>query len=98
MCGITINHYTTRVLSDAGKAMSGSFFRLLAVLAELNIFFQVGMNVVLYVGVFDFGFVAASCVVSRVASLVWRHEHTDRPMHTHTHAHTHAHVDTHTHT
>eukprot|EP01138_Halocafeteria_seosinensis_P005940 gb/GECG01006072.1/.p1 GENE.gb/GECG01006072.1/~~gb/GECG01006072.1/.p1 ORF type:complete len:1035 (+),score=123.73 gb/GECG01006072.1/:1-3105(+) len=55
-CGIMMNHYMKKALSEEGEFLTMRVFRLLAVLAESGVFFLIGMNIVLYSGDFDLKF------------------------------------------
>ena len=66
--GIFMNHYTRKSLSPDGRETSSRLFRMLAFLAETTVFFQVGLNVVLFQGKFEVGFLfctIALCLVAR---------------------------------
>jgi NhaP-type Na+/H+ or K+/H+ antiporter len=72
---IGMNHYTRRVLSRDGKVTSVAVFRMLSTLADTSVFFQIGLNVILNLGVgnaFDMNFTVVSliaCLVSRAANI-----------------------------
>jgi len=67
-CGIAMNHYNTKVLSDRGRDFAYHSFKLLAYLSETSVFVQVGVNVIAFIGDFRFGLVVLMiilCIVAR---------------------------------
>lgn len=70
--GISINHYTNKALSPHGRVTTQKVFRMLAFVAETVVFFQVGMNVILYSTVFSWALVAVTivlCVLARALNI-----------------------------
>ncbi len=70
--GISINHYTNKALSPHGRVTTQKVFRMLAFVAETVVFFQVGMNVILYSTVFNWSLVAITivlCVAARALNI-----------------------------
>lgn len=49
-CGILMNHYMKKALTEEGRFLTARVFRLLAVLAESGVFFLIGMNIVIFSG------------------------------------------------
>ena len=70
--GIAMNHYTQKALDRRGRETSNRAFRMLAFIAETVVFFQVGMNVVLYVRELHWALISITlclCLVARALNV-----------------------------
>jgi len=73
-CGIAMNQYTRPVMTRDGKETSTAVFKMLAHLADTAIFFQIGLNVIINLGVGDYnmGFIIwtlVACIVARACNV-----------------------------
>ena len=69
-CGIIMNSYTRKILSISGRHVSSGVFKMLATLADTAVFFQIGLNVILLLGVGEYH--AAFIAVTLVGCLIGR--------------------------
>lgn len=69
-CGIIMNSYTRKILSISGRHVSSGVFKMLATLADTTVFFQIGLNVALLLGVGQYH--AAFIAITLVGCLVGR--------------------------
>lgn len=75
VCGIAMNVYTRRILTLDGRTVSTAVFRMLSTLADTAIFFQIGLNVTMNIGLtgsWDMLFIAwtlVACLIGRFANV-----------------------------
>jgi NhaP-type Na+/H+ or K+/H+ antiporter len=73
-CGIAMGSYTTRVMSIPGRHVASGVTKMLATLADTSVFFQIGLNVMLRLGVGEYfaGFIAVTlvaCIIGRALNV-----------------------------
>lgn len=74
VCGIALNVYARPIMSGSGRRVSSAVFKMLASLSDTLVFFQMGMTVILQlgVGVFEFNLIlltVVGCLLGRAANI-----------------------------